>query len=253
MSLADPVPAVQQAPPEPAPGPSTSRRDAFRQVLNNFRWPPSKRLLVRLGIAVALVVAAALTNRSYLGWGLFVCFAVLLVPIGRARSFVFSFVPYAAVWFVFTALRSLADETILAQTLNMKVADFERWLFGGELPTIELQHQYFDPDNLRWWDYALTGVHWSYFFVPHLVAVRAWQKSPALFRHHLWAMTMLLTVGLFIYFLIPSNPPWLAGEAVDSPAAPTVIRIMEPVGKQLGGGPAFAKALAEAEIARACG
>jgi len=183
-----------------------------------------------------LVTAATLTNRSFLGWGLFVVFAVLFVPGTRARSFVLSFVPYGAVWFVFTALRSLADETLLARRVNLRAAAFERYLFGGELPTIILQQRFFDPDDIRSWDFALTAVHWSYFLVPHIVAIRLWHKHPALFRHYLGAMTLLLAVGLGIYFLIPSNPPWLANERFNSPASPTVLRVMQPVAEQLGGG-----------------
>jgi len=199
-----------------------------------FRF--SRGLAIRIGIGVALIVAATLTNRSYLGWGLFFTFAIVLVPLGRVRSFALSFVPYAGVWFIFTALRSLADETALARTLNMNVARFERWLFGGELPSISLQDVFYDPTRVQFHDYFFTGVHWSYFIIPHFLAVRAWQKDPALFRHYLSALTLLLGVGLGIYFLIPSNPPWLSGESFDSPAAATVIRIMEPVGESLGGG-----------------
>ncbi|MDQ3167757.1 MAG: phosphatase PAP2 family protein [Chloroflexota bacterium] len=197
---------------------------------------PRRQFAYRLVLAAALVTAAALTNRSFLGWGLFVVFAVLFVPGTRARSFVLSFVPYGAVWFIFTALRSLADETVLARTVNLRAAKFERYLFGGELPTIVLQQRFFDPDTIRWWDFALTAVHWSYFLVPHIVAIRLWHKHPGLFRHYLAAMTLLLAVGLAIYFLIPSNPPWLSGERFNSPAAPTVLRVMQPVAEQLNGG-----------------
>ena len=202
----------------------------------NIRQYLSRGLALRIAIGVVLIVTATLTNRSYLGWGLFVTFAIVLVPLGRVRSFALSFVPYAAVWFIFTALRSLADETALARTLNMNVSRFERWLFGGELPSITLQDAFYDPTILQFHDYFFTGIHWSYFIIPHFVAVRAWQKDPALFRHYLSALTLLLGVGLGIYFLIPANPPWLAGESFDSPAAATVIRIMEPVGESLGGG-----------------
>ncbi len=199
-----------------------------------FRF--TRGLAIRIGIGAALIVAATLTNRSFLGWGLFVTFAIVLVPLGRIRSFALSFVPYAAVWFFFTAARSFADETALARTLNLHVARFERWLFGGELPTISLQDAFYDPTRIQVHDYFLTGIHWSYFIIPHFLAVRAWQRDPKLFRHYLSALTLLLGVGLGIYFLIPSNPPWLAGESLDSPAAATVIRIMEPVGESLGGG-----------------
>lgn len=201
-----------------------------------WRQRPPRRLMIRAGIAILLIAASLVTNRSYLGWGLFVVVAVLIVPMGRARSFLLSFIPYGVVWFLFTALRSLADETVLARTLNTNVASVERWLFGGQLPSVTLQDRFFNPNQLQWYDYFLSFIHWSYFFVPHLVAVRLWQKHPGLFRHYLSAMALLLTVGLFIYFLIPSNPPWMAGEQFNSPAAATVLRVMEPVGRQLGGG-----------------
>jgi membrane-associated phospholipid phosphatase len=193
-------------------------------------------LPLRIGGATALILASLLSNRSFLGWGLFVIFAIMVVPVGKAKSFLFSFVPYATVWFAFTALRSLADETVLARTINTRVPELERWLFGGRLPTVMLQDRYFDPNHLRWWDYAMTAVHWSYFIVPHIVAVRVWYRHPALFRHFLSAMTLLLAVGLCIYFLIPSNPPWLAPEEINSPSAPIVFRVMETIARELGAG-----------------
>jgi membrane-associated phospholipid phosphatase len=191
---------------------------------------------IRIGLSLLLITVSLLTNRSFLGWGLFVIFAIMLVPIGRARSFILSFIPYAAVWFIFTALRSLSDETILARTLNTRVAQLERWLFGGQYPTVMLQDRLFDPTHLHWYDYAATATHWSYFIIPHAVAIRIWYKNPALFKHYLSAMTLLLAVGLCIYFLIPSNPPWLAPEPVNSPSAAVVYRVMETIGKELGGG-----------------
>jgi membrane-associated phospholipid phosphatase len=49
-------------------------------------------------------------------------------------------------------------------------------------------------------------------------------------------MILLLGMGLAIYFLIPSNPPWLAPEPINSPSAPVIYRVMESIGKQIGGG-----------------
>ena len=237
-------------PPGPGPGPPdhagwmTRATDRILDVAVRagervgalLRYPPENRFLPRLLIAAGIVLLSVVTNRSFLGWGLFVTLAVLFVPIGRARSFIVSFVPYAGVWFIFSTLRSLADETILARTLNTNVARLERWFFGGQLPTIFLQDRFFDPGNLHWQDYFLTGIHWSYFIIPHAVAVRLWQKHPDVFRQYLSGMTLLLAVGLGIYFVIPTNPPWLAPDPVNSPAAAQVTRVMEPVGEALGGG-----------------
>ncbi len=216
-----------------------ARRAVKRELdLRVIRVGPS--FAIRFAIAAVLVLGSVMVDRPAFAWGVLVLFAVLAVPLGRARSFLFSFVPYATVWFTFTALRALADETILAQTLSTRVPEFERWLFGGQLPTIRLQDRFFGqyspPYHLHWYDYFFTGIHWSYFILPHIAAVLIWHRDPRLFRHFLGAMTILLAVGLAIYFVIPSRPPWNAPEQLDSPSAPNAYRIMTLVGEELGGG-----------------
>ena len=206
-----------------------------RRLTRRLPWTGGG-LVARAGLSVGLLALALLTNRSFLGWGVFAIFAILVVPTGRIRSFMFSFGPYAAVWFTFTGLRSLADETVFARTVNFQVADFERELFGGQLPTVMLQDRLLDVSSLAWYDYACTATHWSYFIIPHGVAIYLWFKRPELFRRMLGAMTLLLSVGLALYFLLPSNPPWMAPEPINSPSAPVVYRVMESIGKALGGG-----------------
>jgi len=221
---------------ERASGLADPARRLLKLVRQDRVMPLPDRIALRSTVAALLVTASLLTNRSYLGWGLFVIFAILFVPFSRFRSFLLFFVPYAGVWFLFTALRSLADETLWARKINTYVASFERWLFGGELPTISLQDRWFDPFEPHWYDYFLTFVHWSYFIIPHIVAVRLWQRSNRAFQHYLLAMSLLLTFGLVLYFIVPSNPPWMAPESVNSPSAATALRGMEPVAQAIGGG-----------------
>lgn len=192
--------------------------------------------IIRLLIAAAMMIVSYYTNRGFLGWGLLFILGVLVVPVGRARAFLIGFIPYAGVWFIFTALRSLADETIFARTLNLSVPEFERQLFNDRLPTVTLQDRFYTPGQPGALDYFLTGIHWSYFIVPHAVAIIVWYKRPELFLRFFSAMTLMLAIGLMIYFLIPTNPPWLAPEPINSPSAAVVYRIMESVGKELGGG-----------------
>ena len=219
---------------EPAtpPPPHTWRN---RRLTPRLPWTIGG-LITRVGLSAGLLAVALLTNRSFLGWGVFAIFAILIVPSGRIRSFLFSFGPYAAIWFVFTAARSLADETTFARTLNFATPDFEREMFGGQLPTVMLQDRLLDVDSLAWYDYLFTAVHWSYFLIPHAVAIFLWYRHPELFRRMLGALTLLLSVGLALYFLLPSNPPWMAPEPINSPSAPVVYRVMESIGKALGGG-----------------
>ncbi len=205
------------------------------QDVRSGRFRLSRQAVIRIVIALVIVGVAAVTNRSFLGWSLFAVLAVLFLPITRFRSAIIAFVPYGAVWAVFTFFRSFADETPLARKVNLQVLHFERWLFDGQIPTVTLQSRYFSPENLHWWDYFLTFIHWSYFLVPHFVAFRLWQVYPHIFRRFLAGMTILLSVGLAIYFLIPTNPPWLSDDSA-TPAGPTVQRVMETVAFQLGGG-----------------
>lgn len=212
--------------------PATTWHDQIRNVILH----PSRSTLIRMGVAALIVLASIFIDRQFLGWGLFATLAILFVPMGRARSAVAAFVPYTAVWFIFTFLRSLADETRLARTVNTKASEIERWIFNGELPTIRLQARFYDPDNIAWYDFYLTFVHWSYFLIPHAVAIFLWWKYPSRFLQYLRAMTLLLTLGLVLYFLMPSNPPWMAPESVNTPGAATVLRIMEPIAIEIGGG-----------------
>ncbi|MEZ4505529.1 MAG: phosphatase PAP2 family protein [Thermomicrobiales bacterium] len=192
--------------------------------------------ILRLVLAVVLMIVSYYTNRGFLGWGLLFILGVLVVPVGRTRAFLIGFIPYAGVWFLFTVGRSLADETIFARTVNLYVPDFERQLFNDRLPTVRLQDRFFTPGDPGPLDYFMTGVHWSYFIIPHVFAVIIWYKRPELFLRFFSAMTLMLGIGLAIYFLIPTNPPWLAPEPINSPSAAVVYRVMESVGKAIGGG-----------------
>lgn len=201
-----------------------------------FGVPLTTERLVRVGIAIALIVVSLFTDRQFLLWGLIASLAVVFIPTGKARYFVAGIVPYATAWFVFSFLRSFADETLFAKTLNTQVVDFERWLFNGEIPTIRLQADLYTTGEVAPWDLYFTFIHWSYFLVPHGLALWIWWRNKREFQHYLAAMTMTLFLGLVIYFVIPSNPPWMAPEVIDSPTAPVVQRIMEPIAIAIGGG-----------------
>jgi membrane-associated phospholipid phosphatase len=226
---------VSSNPPPTDAAPEESR-PTWHATVRQELVHPSRSTLIRIALAILMVVIAVFTNRQFLGWGLFATLAILVVPLGRARSFAASFAPYAAVWFIFTFIRSLADETTWAQKVNTVASDVERWIFNGELPTIRLQAEFYDPFNLQWWDYYFTFVHWSYFLIPHAVAAFLWWKYPARFLQYLRTMTLTLTLGLVLYFALPSNPPWMAPESVNTPGAATALRIMEPIATAIGGG-----------------
>ncbi|MGN6032280.1 MAG: phosphatase PAP2 family protein [Thermomicrobiales bacterium] len=228
--------APSPTPHEPEGSPSRSRRVvALLRKVPAASWS-ARAWAIAAALAVVLLVVSLFSNRGFLGWGLVVLVGVMIFPRSHAKSFVAAVIPYAALWFIFTLLRSFADETLWARKVNLKVSELERWLFGGELPSIRLQDALYTPGHIHVWDYYFVFIHWSYFLVPHAVALWLWWRHPDRFWRFLLALTILLSLGLGLYFGIPSNPPWMAPESVNTPSAPVVLRIMEPIAKQLGGG-----------------
>ena len=182
----------------------------------------------RFRLRSLIFVGALLTNRSFLGWGVFTVFAILMVPTGRIRSFLFSFGPYAAVWFIFTALRSISDETPLGRTLNLYAAGlragaFPRSVADGDAPGSILRSRRTCTGTTTSAP-ASTGRISSFRMRSQSTSGTSGRSCSGDF---LGAMILLLGMGLAIYFLIPSNPPWLAPEPINSPSAPVIYRVME--------------------------
>lgn len=133
---------------------------------------------------------------------------------------------YIAVWITFITLRTYGDRTPLAHALTSADAHLERRLFGGELPTEMLQHRFASTTRLHWYDFVATSFEWSFFVVPHVLALAIWRRHPVRFRRYLRASALLLGLGLLIYYLVPSDPPWYLA---DRP----ISRIMIGVGRKI--------------------
>ncbi|HUG16179.1 MAG TPA: phosphatase PAP2 family protein [Thermomicrobiales bacterium] len=188
-----------------------------------------RSILTRLGIGLLVIVAIALLNPGFLGWGAAVTATIIAVPSARFRSYTAAFLPYGLAWLSFTLLRALADETGIPLRTD-EVTAIERWMFFGATPTIWLQTRMFDPSGIAWYDYVMTFIHWSYFFVPHVAAVVIWKNSPALYRRFLLTVMITLGIGLIIYFITPAAPPWLTA---DRAPQQDIFRVMANVGRSI--------------------
>ena len=212
--------------------PRGSRLPWIYRVIDRLPLANHRALLIRIGVAVVMMFGLALLRPSFFGWGLIITATIVAVPMSRLRAYAVAFLPYGAAWLIFTMLRALADETRVPLRTDA-VARAERGMFLGNNPTIWLQSQLFDPFSLAWYDYATTFVHWSYFVVPHVAAILIWQRNPALFTRYLVATTLLLGIGLLVYFLSPAAPPWLT---TDTAPEPDTYRVMVHVGREINSG-----------------
>lgn len=206
--------------------------------------PPARRgqavgetALLVTQAALLLAMAATVATRLWQDhmWVGFVLVAVTLVVWApeawrpRARKWWFA---YVAGIFLYTLLRAYADET-LVPIRTVYVIDIDKFFFFGTDPVVWLQDRLFSPDRLTPLDFLAVQVHWSFFVAPHLVAVAIFLWRRELFPRYTVLVVGTMYLGLALFFLLPTTPPWLAGQAGQLPG---VFRVMDFVGGRVDSG-----------------
>ena len=121
------------------------------------------------------------------------------------------FAPYILAFGLFNGLRIFADNTGQPVSYTYPI-DLDVAVFGA-VPTVWLQERLYAPGSEGLIDAASSIVYTIYFSFHFLVAAVLWSRhSPAL-RLYVGAIVATLFLGLAIYYLLPTAPPWLASEA----------------------------------------
>ena len=179
--------------------------------------PPLRR---RLGLPVAAVTALA--------WQAPVALA-LAHPRTRTRDAGI----YALQMWAYYAHYDMPDDDPDALLPRVRVEypiKLDRLLGLGHEPTVRLQRALGREGDLRLHDYALSIVHWSWFAVPHGSLAYLLVRHPRLFPRSACLMAACFDLGLVVYWLVPTAPPWWAGE---TGSMPPVRRIMAEAGEHL--------------------
>jgi membrane-associated phospholipid phosphatase len=186
---------------------------AGRARMSWWRW--GSPFWQRLGPPIAFFAVAfaidMLTGQRYSSiWGSMAIVASLISLFPAMRPALIAIGMYGGVWVVFNVLRAFSEDAGLAIGGQEAVADMERSLFGGTLPSTSLQDRLFDPENPGVHDVLLSLVHGSFFIVPFVVAAIVWRKRDALFRSLTVATAFTFALGVVGFVLLPTSPPWLA-------------------------------------------
>jgi membrane-associated phospholipid phosphatase len=110
----------------------------------------------------------------------------------------------------------------------------DRILGMGELPSVRLQRALSRPGaEVTVLDRALSIVHWSWFIEPHLALVYILARREEHFARSARQMAAAYDLGCFVYYALPTAPPWWSSEEgeIDAPLR----RIMVDVGEQTWG------------------
>lgn len=110
--------------------------------------------------------------------------------------------------------RGLADGIGVPVRVEMPIR-VDRWLGGGTVPTVALQHAWCGEPCVstlppHWYDVLLTTVYASHFLVALTLAGVLWVRDRLEWTRWMRRYLTLLFAGLAIYVVYPMAPPWMA-------------------------------------------
>jgi PAP2 superfamily len=189
--------------------------------------------------AVAVGVAAPLVRHrlkvrtpviSLLSWQAPVALA-LAVPRTRLRDAGI----YALQMWAYYAHYDMPDDDPDALLRRLRI-DYpirvDEALAGGVCPTVRIQRALGQEGEVLPHDYALSMVHWTWFFVPHSAMAYILLRHPEHFPRSAALMAACFDLGAVIYWAVPTAPPWWAGRNGNMQP---VRRIMAEVGERVWG------------------
>ena len=177
----------------------------------------AKRVLALVvgGYALALLVLLLALDQVTVVWKSLVVPGVALAAAltGRLREFVRDWAVFLAAVVLFDASRGFVYALILRFDLPVYMAyaiDAERALFGEPL-LIERVQRWLAPDGRAdAFDKLLALVYGSHFVLFLLYGLAIWLTRAQDFGRFKLSMLLVMYLGVVVYLLVPTVPPWMA-------------------------------------------
>ena len=118
---------------------------------------------------------------------------------------------YLTGFILFAQLRGFADEIGTPVQFDYAIS-MEKAMFLGEIPSIWLQDRLYSFARLGPLEFYTMAVYLSYFFIPHIAAFALWKWDRPQFKRYVFAFMVTLYVGLLVSAVLPTAPPWMAGQ-----------------------------------------
>jgi membrane-associated phospholipid phosphatase len=188
--------------------------------------PAGDRRLLWLGVAAYLtLIFAVMLWRGISIEPQWVVLALLLVAValGRGRVFLTDWLPFLVLFFGYEIMRGFAGK---AGFPIHDVSGLERALFAGTLPTLTLQHMFYDPSRIAPWDWVGMVLYFLHFPLPIVVGFVFWVNDRSHYWHFISALLLMSFVAFVTYLFFPTAPPWYEnqGEGVHKVINETVTK-----------------------------
>lgn len=159
-------------------------------------WFRNRGLLIdRISVAlsVAIFLACAFAGKPWRRW--------LFLLVDAAL--------YAAMWFSYEMTRGAADRVGFPLQVQ-SVRNIDKFLFVGHDPNVWLQHRYFHPGQVHWYDKVASAVYYTHFVFPVIALAVLWAASRLQWVRFMKRFATVLAVGCIGFVLLPTVPPWMA-------------------------------------------
>ena len=170
----------------------------------------TNRRLLWVGVTVyLLLVFGVMLWRGISIEPQWVVLALLLVAValGRGRAFITDWLPFLVLFFAYEVMRGFAPKAGFAAH---DISGWERVVFAGQLPTVVLQQQFYNPAVISIQDWVSMVLYFLHFPLPIVVGFVFWLND----RSHYWqfisALLLMSFVAFVTYLFFPSQPPWYA-------------------------------------------
>jgi membrane-associated phospholipid phosphatase len=160
---------------------------------------------------LALVVILMLSRNVSISpdrFFVFLLFAAVIV--GRLKTFLRDWLPFVALILAYDMLRGFADNHFAVHVAGL--ANAERALFAGYLPTEVLQDTFYREGSIGWQDIGATIVYFLHFPLPLAIAFFLWLKDRQQYYAFVVALIVLSFSGFITFLLFPAAPPWYAAD-----------------------------------------
>ena len=207
--------------------------DVPRALLGVRLWPRERVLFVLRWIAVVVWASVIVYRTATDGFAfnrelllLYISTGLLAASIGQGRRMLYvirDWLPFALVLIAYDLSRGAAD-FVGRPTLWHWQADADRWLFGGNMPTVWLQERLKMP-RAPWWEVGISTVYMSFFILPYVIAGVLWLRNRDEWKRFVRLFVGLSFAALVVYALVPAAPPWAAArctatDVADGPSGP---------------------------------
>lgn len=141
---------------------------------------------------------------------LFIMLLGLFALYGMGRRFLIQFGPFILLLLAYDSLRGFAP-LINHRVHFTEMINFDQWLFGGVLPTHQLQAWWYH-GHVMWYDFYFYFLYMLHFISPIILALAIWRWRPRFYNRYIVALLILSYMAFLTYVAFPAAPPWMASE-----------------------------------------